>query len=279
MSEFPKHQTWCEMDGGEPEIHPFCGGTAVVFTTRCPTRQQQPNEDAACLIQTDSREGVLAVADGMGGEAAGQRASRAAVESIVHSCLDRSASANSQSRGLRTEILDAIESANQEILGWSTGGGTTLTAIEMVDNVIRAFHIGDSGAMLIGNRGRIKFATVGHAPIAQAVDIGMIEEHKALVHEDRNLISNCLGSTEMKIEIGPPVEMAPRDTLLIASDGLFDNLLLDEIVQIVRKGNQADNVRRLAANVHERMMRRVEDDIPGKPDDLTIVCFRITKSG
>ena len=63
-----------------------------------------------------------------------------------------------------------------------------------------------------------------------------MKEEDAIHHEARHVISNVIGSDQMRIEIGPPIEMAPRDTLLIASDGLFDNLLPEEIVEAVRSG-------------------------------------------
>lgn len=226
------------------------------------------------MIEVAAGLGLLAVADGVGGAAAGNEASQRMIDHLVQHCVIPADSVEHPSRGLRAEILDAIEEANREILGWASGAGTTLTAVQFFDGHLRTFHVGDSSAMLVSNHGKIKFATVGHAPVAQAVDIGLLDEDEALAHEDRNLISNCLGSAEMKIEIGPPIAMAARDTLVVASDGLYDNLTREEIADAIRKGDLTEQTDMLAQCTGGRM-KGSDSKEPSKPDDLTIICFRM----
>jgi serine/threonine protein phosphatase PrpC len=265
-------QTWFGVERGEVEAIDFCGGTATHFSARCPTRVSSPNEDAACVVEVGEGTGLLAVADGVGGGNAGDKAARATIEHLTeHICRS---DPEEQRTSLRGEILDAIERANRDILQWGIGSGATLAAVEYDQGRVRSYHVGDSKALLLSNRGRIKFATVGHAPVALAVEIGMLNEQEALTHHDLNLISNCLGSTSMKIEIGPSLRMAARDTLLVASDGLFDNLTSDEIATVIRTGNQQKKTDELARLALQRMNREGQDDHPCKPDDLTIICFR-----
>ena len=95
-----------------------------------------------------------------------------------------------------------------------------------------------------------------------------------MVHEDRNLISNVIGSEEMRIEIGPTLELARRDTLLLASDGLSDNLYPREIVEAVRKGRLARAGEHLLATCRRRM-QNPDGSNPSKPDDLTFVAYRM----
>jgi serine/threonine protein phosphatase PrpC len=92
-------------------------------------------------------------------------------------------------------------------------------------------------------------------------------------HEDRHLVSNVIGSPEMTIEIGPSLRLAPRDTVLLASDGLFDNLYIHEVVERIRKGPLDQAVERLATDSRRRMLEP-EPGSPSKPDDLTIVALR-----
>lgn len=270
-----RSEIWHEIDQGEVALLPFCGGKVAVFSQKCPTRESDPNEDAALMVEVASQLGVVAVADGVGGAAAGNRASKCVAGHVVSSCSKREMGRGEVARGLRAEILDAIEAANREILDWGIGAEATLIAVECSDGVIRSYHAGDSGAILVSNRGNVKFATVGHAPVAQAVEIGLIHEDDGLVHADRNLISNCLGASEMKIEIGPPVRMATRDTLLLASDGLLDNMTQQEIATIICKGDLAGQVFEVAKLAIERMSTESDGLIPSKPDDLTVVAFRL----
>jgi serine/threonine protein phosphatase PrpC len=77
----------------------------------------------------------------------------------------------------------------------------------------------------------------------------------------------------MRIEIGPSIEMASRDTLVIASDGLVDNLLPSEIVEFVRSGPLDEAVGDLVAEARRRMTEK-NGDAPSKPDDLTVIAYR-----
>lgn len=270
-----EHREWFEVSDGTVEHFEFCGGLATVFSQRCPNRKTSVNEDAGSLFQVSSRKGLLAVADGMGGANAGDKAAKSVIRSIVSKVKSSSAESN---ESLRSDVLDAIESSNRQILGWGVGAGATLAAVEYSSGKLRSFHVGDAQAMLVSNRGRIKFATVGHAPVAMAVEIGVLDEMEAMHHGDRNLISNCLGSTDMKIELGPSLKMAKRDTLVIASDGLYDNLTTTEIAQMVRTGKLVKQTQSLVDLVTSRMASDSEpqrdDNSPSKPDDLTVICFR-----
>jgi serine/threonine protein phosphatase PrpC len=93
-------------------------------------------------------------------------------------------------------------------------------------------------------------------------------------HEDRHVISNMLGTPDMRIELGSTLELAPRDTLLLATDGLFDNLHVEEIVELSRKGPMPKVAAALADRAGCRMTRP-EPGVPSKPDDLTFVLFRL----
>ena len=131
----------------------------------------------------------------------------------------------------RNAILDGIDNANRALRELGTGTSTTLVVAEIREQQVRTFHIGDSSAWLCGQRGLVKLQTTPHSPLGFALEAGFVDEKEALHHEDLNLISNVVGSADMRIEIGSRVPLAPKDTLLIASDGLFDNVLEGEIVR------------------------------------------------
>jgi serine/threonine protein phosphatase PrpC len=115
--------------------------------------------------------------------------------------------------------------------------------------------------------------TISHSPIGYAVESGLIEEEEAIHHESRHVISNVIGSDQMRIEMGPPIEMAPRDTLVLASDGLLDNLLPTEIVEFVRSGPLDQAVGEMVSEAQRRMATQ-DGNAPSKPDDLTVIAFR-----
>lgn len=264
--------TWFQQDAANTSTISFCGGSAVACSYRSPDKESD-NEDAAALIELSSTHGIIAVADGVGGQNAGDRAARAAIGTILKYCKQVAVeSAGNPLTSIRSHLLDAIEAANREVLGWGIGAGATLVVAEYLEGKLRIIHVGDASAMVCSNRGRIKFLTVAHAPVAMAVELGFLNESEGLAHEDRNIISNCVGSSQMKIEVGPGMVMARRDSLLLSSDGLFDNLKTDEIASIIRSGSLKRQTDRLLEKARRRMLKL--DAIPCQPDDLTMICFR-----
>ena len=257
-----------EQEMAESEIHWVAGGLAAVYSSSAPDKET-PNEDAAAVIPFLPDSGALVVADGMGGGPAGERAASLAIRA-VKSSLDRAADDTTPLRGA---ILDGFERANERVLELGGGAATTLAVVEIQGTSVRPYHVGDSMIVVVGQRGKVKLKTVSHSPVGYAVAAGLLEESEALQHEDRHLVSNTIGAPDMRIEIGPTLELAARDTLLIASDGLFDNLRLGEIVEYLRVGPLADAARALAAASHQRM-ENDEEGHPSKPDDLTFVAFR-----
>ncbi len=251
------------------DVWEFAGGVAAVYSRRHPFKTTT-NEDAAVLIPFKPDAGVIAIADGCGGMAGGEQASRLTVKQLAAKVQKSSESDAS----LRSGILDGIEQANRKIRDLGTGAASTLSAVEIDNRVVRPYHIGDSTVLLTGNRGKIKLKTTAHSPVGYAVESGMLDESEAIHHEDRHYVSNVVGSADTHIEIGPKRAMAKRDTLLVGSDGLFDNLQLDEIVELARKGPIADAAQALVDTATARMNEE-KADVPSKPDDLSIILFRL----
>ena len=100
----------------------------------------------------------------------------------------------------------------------------------------------------------------------------MLAADDAMHHEDRHIVSNVVGDSRMRIEIGPAVKLSRRDTVVIASDGLFDNLAIEEVVNGIRKGKIADAIALVTDLAHQRMLG-IEGQ-PCKPDDLSVIGIR-----
>jgi len=246
----------------------IAGGIAYAFTTRAPGKDSD-NEDSLGLIPCGEKDGVLVVADGLGGLPSGDQASSTAVRQVSHNITENCG----EQPALRDAILDGIEQANNIIIERGIGSGTTIAAVGIESNHIRPYHVGDSAILLTGQRGKIKYLTIPHSPVGYAIEAGLIEADEAIYHEDRHLVSNMIGTTEMRVEIGPKITLAPRDTLVIASDGLFDNLKIHEITDIIRIGPLRFAAEALAKICRERMTDFSETR-PHKPDDVGFILFR-----
>jgi serine/threonine protein phosphatase PrpC len=228
-----------------------------------------PNEDSAAIIPVNDTHAVLAVADGVGGLTGARRASNLVVTSLRDALR---VAAEESGRSLRTAILDGIEAANDAILA-AGGGASTLALAEIGPGYVRPYHVGDSVVLICGQRGRLKLYTTPHSPVGFAMEAGLINEAEALGHVELNLIFNVIGSSDMRIEIGSELPLAPRDTLLLASDGLTDNVLQEEIIAAACQGPLDRAVNRVADLALKRM-RGEETGAPSKPDDLTALLFR-----
>lgn len=244
------------------------GGTAVVYTCRDPHKESE-NEDTVAIIPYGPAAAVLVVADGAGGLPAGKRASMTAVTTLAESLN----AAMNETALLRTAILNGIEAANDSVLALGNGSATTMTVITIEGLSARSYQVGDSEAIIVGQRGVIKLQTTAHSPTGFAVEAGFLDEREALHHEERHLVSNFLGTSDMRIDVGAMVKLNPRDTIVVASDGLMDNVHVQEIVECIRKGpltNAANNAVILA----QQRMREPQDGQPSKPDDLSMILFR-----
>jgi serine/threonine protein phosphatase PrpC len=244
----------------------FAGGRVGVYSSRCPGKTTA-NEDAAAIVPFDETSGALVVADGMGAHAEGEVAAQTAIDELVTAIGE----ARQTGTLLRTGIINGFERANHAVQRLASGAGTTLAVVELGGGLARPYHAGDSIVLIVGLRGKIKLETTSHSPVGFGVEAGLLEADEAMDHEHRHLVLNAVGDESMRIEIGSAVKLAKRDTLLVASDGLTDNLTMAEIVRFVRKGPLQPSLTRLVSACQARMNA---EDGPSKPDDLTVVAFR-----
>jgi len=227
-----------------------------------------PNEDAAAIVPVGEKAIVLAVADGVGGSPAGCEASTTAVQT-----LQQTLSKTDDDSRIRVAVLDALEKANTKILTSGKRSATTLVVAEIANKQLRCFHIGDSELIVVGQRGRIKQRIIPHSPTGFAVEAGLLDEEEAVHHDQRHIISNVIGAPDMRVDISTAIDLALNDTVLLVSDGVLDNLFVDEIIEIVRKGPLPVAADRLIAAARKRMAEE-KGSKPSKPDDATLVLYR-----
>jgi serine/threonine protein phosphatase PrpC len=204
------------------------------------------------------------VADGMGGHAGGEEASRIATDTI------KAYIESSWGNGYSAEELlrKAVQKANQEILLDQSQNpmrgdmGTTIVVVAIDDNEQPWFcHIGDS--RLYRLRGsKLEQISDDHTWIARAIKTGTIGAEEARTHPWRHMLLQCLGREDIKLFEVQPVDIQPGDRLLICSDGLTEELSDDRIafrLKSIRSAQQA------AASLIEEAKSR------GGRDNITVV--------
>lgn len=244
------------------------GGSLIAYTKRSPDKSTE-NEDTVAIIPWGPSACVLVVADGAGGLPAGKRASLTAVTALADSLQV----ALEKTTLLRTAVLNGIEAANDAVRELANGSATTLTIVTIEGRLARSYQVGDSEALVVGQRGLVKLQTTAHSPTGFAVEAGFLDQREALHHEERHLVSNFIGTADMSIDVGASVELQARDTVIIASDGVTDNVHIDELVELTRKGPLDAAADAVADKVGSRMQTERAGQ-PSKPDDLSFIVFR-----
>ncbi|MCC6493364.1 MAG: protein phosphatase 2C domain-containing protein [Pirellulales bacterium] len=252
----------------EPHVFELAGGSAAVISMRRPEKTTA-NEDAAAIVSAGPRGAVLIVADGCGGMASGEQAARIAVECLASHV---SAAVMAEGASLRGAILDGVDAANRQILDMKNGAGATLAVVQLEAGQARPYHVGDAQILLVGGRGKVKLLTTAHSPVGYAVEAGLLELHEAMDHDERHLVSNYLGSDAMHVDVGSGRKVASRDGLLLASDGVLDNLTIDELIVLLKSGGAPQVAAQIAAIALQRM-EVAQDGLPHKPDDLTLIVY------
>ncbi len=228
----------------------------------------------------DSRYGIFVVCDGMGGQAAGEVASKMAVDALLQYFRDPVNSPESSGNRLITaapvtakNLADAINQANhtiyqagQEKLGRS-GMGSTIVAALVRGHSLAIGHVGDSRIYLI-RQGAIQQLTQDHSLVMEQVRLGYITREQAEKSELQNVILRALG-TEKEVE--PDVEdlvAVPGDVLLMTSDGLTRHVRDEEILAIVTFSRSLDQA--CSALVEAAKDR-------GGDDNITCLLLRIVE--
>ncbi len=216
---------------------------------------------------------LLAVADGMGGAAAGEVASKAAMEVVGESFgLYAKALRDGQAVVGVDKLVDkAIRLANRRVYGAALqvqgqrGMGTTLTLVVVSGAKAYVGHVGDSRAYLV--RGdKIYQLTKDHSWVEEQLEQGLITEEQAKVHEWRNLITRALGT---RAQVAPDLvelNVQKGDVFAISTDGLHGLVAPEEILhELKRTSNRQSAVEYLIGLANER----------GGPDNITLVVAEV----
>lgn len=209
---------------------------------------RENNEDALLL-----REPCLfAVADGMGGYAAGEIASRATLKAFAAAThalrhgQERQADGVTGKVGVEYVLLEACAKANSHVykMAQKNAGykamGTTLTALYLPGNgSAYAVHIGDS-RLYLSRQGNLRCLTHDQSVVGDLLQQGRITPGEAFIHPQRNVLLQAIGVEE---DIKPELLhflLEDGDKLLLCSDGLSDMLRDEEIAAVLAGGQDAE---------------------------------------
>ncbi|MBQ90850.1 MAG: hypothetical protein CL441_05425 [Acidimicrobiaceae bacterium] len=224
--------------------------------------------------------GLYVVADGMGGHAAGEVASEAAVEGIVAFVEatvkmspdqtwpipfnpEQSVNANRLQAGFRmgNRRLASQIAASSELRGMAT------TAVAMLagDGIATLAHVGDSRGYRL-REGALERLTRDHSWVEEQIRVGALTEEAARQHPWRNIVTRALsGSEELEVDV-QELELEVGDRLLLCSDGVFTVLSDEQIAEVLGRDVEL-------ARICEALIQGANDG--GGPDNVTAVVLQV----
>ena len=235
-------------------------------------RRREHNEDCLAIYhhpeledEVESRGTLLIVADGMGGYAAGEIASRTAVEAVVNAYYGNLSDDMTEglTRAVRYANRAVLDEANRE--AERRGMGTTLALAVVWAGQLAVANVGDSRVYLI-REGRIAQISRDHSLVAELLAGGEITPEQARHHRMRNVVTRSLGGRpEVDIDVYPPLRLRRGDIILVCSDGLWGMLSTEQMLQIIQSHSAQAAADALVAAANEA----------GGHDNITAIVCRV----
>jgi serine/threonine protein phosphatase PrpC len=226
---------------------------------------RQGNEDSALVSGQ-----VIAVADGMGGHAAGEVASRIAVKTL-QSLEPTLTALEIDQDSVEDLLMHSLHSIDEEIALVTDeeiekrGMGTTLTALLLRENTIALLHVGDSRCYRL-RAGTLEQLSNDHTVIQELLDQGAISEAEAAEHPQRSMLTQALRGDGDVTPVLQMYEVKKGDRYLLCSDGLSGVLTDKEIKIGLKKSDKDEAVKFLIDATY----------INGAPDNVTVLIADFT---
>ena len=231
-------------------------------------KKRKHNEDYYGFFRLGEDEFLAIVADGMGGHASGETASRMAVEIIQEVYAKERAEQN-----VLDSLKSAFEVANFSILQKSleqdelNGMGTTATVLVIKEDQTFVGHMGDSRAYLFRDAA-VNQLTKDHSMVNRMVEQGLLSKEEAEHHPQRNVIYKALGvNRDADLELIGPLSVNLNDIFLLCSDGLTNLVTDEEMLKIVKKESPQKACEKLIQLANKR----------GGDDNITIQILKMVK--
>ena len=225
-----------------------------------------PETMGISLELVEQRGRLYAVADGMGGHAAGEVASQEAISTLFKEYYA------SPSAEIMQRMKEAIEAGNAEVHAQASldrakaGMGTTLVAALLQGDDLYVANVGDSRAYLVREQS-VEQVTRDHSWVNEQVQAGIITAQEAREHLYRNIITRSLG-TKPDVDIDFfQRKVQPDDVLVLCCDGLSNEVEDDEIARIVSANSAQESAQALIDLANQR----------GGPDNTTAIVVRISE--
>ncbi|MGE3262129.1 MAG: Stp1/IreP family PP2C-type Ser/Thr phosphatase [Bacteriovoracia bacterium] len=235
-------------------------------------RKRKVNQDSF-LMEPKSR--LFVVADGMGGHAGGETASKLTVETVIQSILtDKASKLNSAPEDM---VMGAVHRANTAVFSTAekdkalTGMGTTVVTMYLTADKIFIGHVGDS-RVYMARPGQIWQMTKDHSLVNEKLKAGIITREQMKRDKSRNVITRSVGFESSVLVDVYQKELSPGELYFACSDGLSGMVEDGEMLKIIDElGWNTDDLNPLVNKLLETACEN------GGDDNVTVVVVRVDK--
>jgi PPM family protein phosphatase len=233
-------------------------------------REREINQDSAGVTEVSPGVWLLVVADGMGGHVAGEQAARIVVESLFAQFEDN------PTEDPRDNLFFGIEAAHKKALAYAEahgtqGMGSTVVAALLEGDRVWVAHVGDSRLYQFRD-GQVVFATTDHTRVQMMLEMGLLTPEQAKDHPEGNVITRAVGhdpttrgatfAADVQRE---PISLQDGDSLLLCSDGLYDLVDDQEMIENIAGRPAEEGTQRLVALANRR----------GGHDNITVLVLHV----
>ncbi len=227
-------------------------------------KSKNTNEDVLYGLKTDDGF-VLGVSDGAGGHPRGRDAAYIAGQqvSMAHGFFEKEPN----------NALALLEKINEKVLELKVGARCTLAMVAVRDNKLRAYSVGDSEIIHWNSSGAKLYSNIPHSTVGHRIEAGVLEQEQSLDEPDRYIVTNMMGDRSIRVEATSPLELKKGHTVIIGSDGLFDNIPHDTLSGLLAGGVFEKSFESLVQICKEQDEKQWKKD-----DDIAFIMFRKIKS-
>jgi len=234
---------------------------------------KRKNNEDACFVLPE--EQVYVIADGVGGNNAGELASRAAVSSVVKYVKEKPIAKADSDKALNKYFKKCIDRANKKIIEMASqepereGMATTLVVCHIRGSKAYFVNVGDSRAY-INRQGKIFQVTEDHTYINSLLKLGVITPEEAKDHKQGHMITRALGAEDETEADFYETDIEDNDVIVLCTDGLYGEMDDERISRLISENEKMTDL----AN---KMI--IEANRLGGNDNITVVCLKYVKGG
>ena len=230
--------------------------------------KRKNNEDAFFVIPG---ENIFMVADGVGGNNAGEIASRSTISKIVEYIRNNPIAGSMNETEIEDYFTLCVERVNKSIFDLSklqpenNGMATTVTIAYITEKSVYVTNVGDSRAYYY-RKGVLTQITEDHTYVNELLKEGLITEEEALFHEKKNVITKAIGGEALVTPDFFCVPAEHEDVIVLCTDGLHGEIGDDNISAIIETGNGMPEICSNLVNKANQC---------GGHDNITVICLKI----